>query len=89
MGILAQRLGTTVTALRSAKANYEPEPLFPEFLVPRPTKLTPDETNMVKYYRSVRSRILEDTPFYVIGKKRPADEEDDGKEVEDLVDERD
>jgi len=78
MTIMAQRLGTTTSNLRSLQTKFEPEPTFPTFLVPRPTKLSQDEINMVKYYKNIRNKILEETPFYVIGKKRPADDEDDG-----------
>jgi hypothetical protein len=76
MGVLAQRLGTTVTNLRSIKAVYEPEPTFPNFLVPRPTKLSQEETNAVKYYKNLRNKILEETPFHITGKKRVADDDD-------------
>jgi hypothetical protein len=79
MGVLAQRLGTTIGNLRNMKTDYEPEPTFPNFLVPRPTKLSQDEINAVKYYKNLRNKILEETPFYVLGKKRPAEDDDDGK----------
>jgi DNA-directed RNA polymerase III subunit Rpc31 len=77
---IAQKMGTTATEIRkNVKASYEPEPLFPAHLVPRPTKLSQDEIDMVKYYRGLRTRILEDTPFYIIPKKRQIDDdEDDG-----------
>jgi hypothetical protein len=78
MGILAQRLGTTVGNLRSMKATYEPEPTFPAFVVPRPTKLSQEETNAVKYYKNLRNIILEETPFYITGDKRAAEDNDDG-----------
>jgi hypothetical protein len=54
--------------------------MFPNFLVPRPTKLTQEEIGMVRYYKSVRNKILEETPFYITGMKRsvPVDDEDDG-----------
>ena len=78
MGILAQRLGTTVGNLRSMKATYEPEPTFPAFVVPRPTKLSQEETNAIKYYKNLRNKFLEETPFYIIGNKRPAEDHDDG-----------
>jgi hypothetical protein len=53
--------------------------MFPNFLVPRPTKLTLEEAAVVRYYKSLRNRIVEETPFYVTGMKRPAvDDEDDG-----------
>lgn len=80
MNLMAQRLGTTTLALRQMKTQFDPEPTFPNFLVPRPTKLTRDEVGMVKYYKSVRNKILEETPFYVAGMKRAAvaDDEDDG-----------
>jgi len=80
MNVLAARLGTTVTNLRTIKAVYEPEPTFPDFLVPRPTKLSQEEMNAVKYYKNLRNKILEETPFYITGKKRVAeDDDDDGK----------
>lgn len=78
MNILAARLGTTVTNLRTIKAVYEPEPTFPDFLVPRPTKLSQEEMNAVKYYKNLRNKILEETPFYITGKKRAAEDDDDG-----------
>jgi hypothetical protein len=78
MNVLAARLGTTVTSLRSIKAVYEPEPTFPDFLVPRLTKLSQEETNTVKYYKNLQNKILEETPFYVTGKKRAAEDDDDG-----------
>ena len=80
MNLMAQRLGTTAVALRQMKTQFDPEPMFPNFLVPRPTKLTQEEIGMVKYYKSVRNKILEETPFYITGMKRPmpVDDEDDG-----------
>jgi DNA-directed RNA polymerase III subunit Rpc31 len=88
--VLAQQLGTTATALRKAvKAGYEPEPTFPNFLVPRPTKLTQDETTTVKYYKNMRNKIVEETPFYITGRKRPADDEDDGRKFPFHADGRD
>jgi len=79
MNLMAQRLGTTALALRQMKTQFDPEPMFPNFLVPRPTKLTLEEAAVVRYYKSLRNRILEETPFYVTGMKRPAvDDEDDG-----------
>jgi hypothetical protein len=79
LNMMAQRLGTTSTALRSMGSfKFDPEPTYPNFLVPRPTKLSVDETTMVKYYKNLRNKILEETPFYITGKKRPADDEDDG-----------
>ena len=79
MNLMAQRLGTTALALRQMKTQFDPEPMFPNFLVPRPTKLTLEEAAVVRYYKSLRNRIVEETPFYVTGMKRPAvDDEDDG-----------
>jgi hypothetical protein len=80
MNLMAQRLGTTAVALRQMKTQFDPEPIFPNFLVPRPTKLTQEEIGMVRYYKSVRNKILEETPFYITGMKRPVpvDDEDDG-----------
>jgi hypothetical protein len=78
INLMAQRLGTTSLALRQMKTQFDPEPTFPNFLIPRATKLTREEVSMVKYYKSVRNKILEETPFYVTGMKRPADDEDDG-----------
>jgi len=33
---------------------------------------------MVKYYKNIRNKIAEETPFYITTRKRPAEEEDDG-----------
>ena len=83
MTLMAQRLGTTALALRQMKTQFEPEPMFPTFLVPRPTKLTGEEVARVKYYKSLRNKILEETPFYVLGAKRAVkDDEDDGMALE-------
>lgn len=80
---MAQRLGTTALALRQMKTQFDPEPMFPNFLVPRPTKLTAEEVAIVKYYKSLRNKILEETPFYVLGAKRTVkDDEDDGTSLE-------
>lgn len=59
------------------KTQFDPEPMFPNFLVPRPTKLTGEESAMVKYYKSLRNKILEETPFYVLGVKRRVEEDDE------------
>jgi hypothetical protein len=40
--------------------------------------LSVDETAMVKYYKNIRNKILEETPFYVTTTKRPIEDEDDG-----------
>ena len=78
----AQSLDINPAQLRKMQLAYEPEPMFPKFHIPRPTKLTPEESNAVKYYRSLRTRILEDTPFYITTRKRPAeDDEDDGADI--------
>jgi hypothetical protein len=74
---LAQDMNTTPAKLRKANLGYQPEPTFPDFLVPRPSKLSQDETNMVKYYKNLRNRILDDTPFYITVRKRPVDDDDD------------
>lgn len=77
---LAHDMHTTPAQLRKANLGYQPEPTFPDFLVPRPSKLSQDEANTVKYYKNLRNRILEDTPFYIAVRKRPADnDEDDGR----------
>jgi hypothetical protein len=78
MNMMAQRLGTTSTTLRNMSLKFDPEPTYPDFLIPRPTKLTLHETTMVKYYKNIRNKILEDTPFYIITTKRPIEDEDDG-----------
>jgi hypothetical protein len=79
MNMMAQRLGTTSTALRNmGSLKFDPEPTYPDFLIPRPTKLTLDETTVVKYYKNIRNKILEETPFYVTTTKRPIEDEDDG-----------
>jgi len=36
----------------------------------------------VKYYKSLRNKILEETPFYVLGAKRAVKDEDDGMALE-------
>ena len=76
---IAQQMDTTPNKLWKRDVGYEPDPTFPQFMLPRPTKLTPEETSSVKYYKGMRNKILEETPFYVNWKKRPAeDDEDDG-----------
>src|SRR5271170_375337 len=78
---IAQQMDTTPNKLWKRDVGYEPDPTFPNFLLPRPTKLTPEEVSTVKYYKGIRNKILEETPFYVTLKKRPAeDDDDDGKE---------
>ena len=76
----AQSLEMSAQQLRKMPNSYEPQPLFPQYWVPRPTKLKPDETNAVKYYKNIRNKILEETPFYVTVRKRGLDddEEEDG-----------
>ena len=76
---MAQDLNMNPSKLKAMNIDYEPEKRFPDFIVPRPTKLSQDETNMVKYYKNLRKKILEETPFYITPKKRLADDEDDGK----------
>ena len=79
---IAQQMDTTPNKLWKRDVGYEPDPLFPPFLLPRPTKLTPQEASAVKYYKGIRNKILEETPFYVTLKKRPAeDDEDDGTDL--------
>ena len=76
---LSKELHTTPNKLRIGDVSYEPEPTFPKFILPRPTRLTQDEVNMVKYYKTLRTKIREETPFYITVRKRPVeDEEDDG-----------
>jgi hypothetical protein len=77
---IATELGTTPVKLRkSNNQSYEPQPTFPKFILPRPSLLSQEETNMVKYYKSLRNKIKEETPFYITVRKRPAEnEEDDG-----------
>jgi len=62
------------------KSNYDPQPTFPKFTVPRPAKLKQDEINVVRYYKSLRTKIQDETPFYVMVRKRgfEEDEDDDG-----------
>jgi hypothetical protein len=82
MNMMAQRLGTTSASLRNmGSLKFDPEPTYPDFLIPRPTKLTLDETTMVKYYKNIRNKILEETPFYITTTKRPLEDEDDGIEL--------
>ena len=84
IGIIAQKLNTSISSLREIRSTTEPQPLFPPFIVPRPTKLSKDEVDMVKYYKSIRTKIHDETPFYITGKKRPAEDEDDGNRSEGL-----
>jgi DNA-directed RNA polymerase III subunit Rpc31 len=78
IGIIAQKLNTSIGSLRQIRAATEPQPLFPSYIMPRPTKLSKEEVDMVKYYRNIRNKIAEETPFYITPRKRPADDEDDG-----------
>jgi len=78
IGIIAQKLNTSIRSLRDIRSTTEPQPLFPPFIIPRPTKLSKEETDMVKYYKNIRTKIIEETPFYIVGKKRPAEDDDDG-----------
>lgn len=66
--------------IRKVPHSYEPQPLFPPYWVPRPTKLKTDEINAVRYYKNIRNKILEETPYYITVRKRSGeqDEEDDG-----------
>jgi DNA-directed RNA polymerase III subunit RPC7 len=62
------------------KDSYEPQETFPKFTIPRPAKLKAGEVSAVRYYKSLRSKIREETPFYITVRKRgfEEDEEDDG-----------
>lgn len=76
---LAKDLNTTTNKLLTTDVSYEPKPAYPKFSLPRPTHLTRDEVNMVKHYKTLRTKIQEETPFYITVRKRAAeDEEDDG-----------
>ena len=78
IGIVAQKLNTSIGNLRQIRPTTEPQPLFPPFVLPRPTKLSRDEIDMVKYYKNIRNKIAEETPFYISARKRPAEDENDG-----------
>jgi hypothetical protein len=85
---IATDLGTTPNKLRKTNnQNYEPQPTYPNFIIPRPSHLHLDEANMVKYYKNLRNRIKDETPFYITVKKRAAeDDEDDGPFMKNLYD---
>jgi hypothetical protein len=80
LSTIAKEMNTTPSKLWKMNPGYEPEPTFPHFTIPRPTKLSQEETNAVKYYKNLHRKIMEETPFYVGPRKRAAEEdEDDGK----------
>jgi len=68
----------TPAKLQSMNVDYEPEKTFPDFLFPRPTKLTQEETSMVRYYKNLQRKILEETPFCINWRKQQVDKDDDG-----------
>jgi len=59
------------------KSNYDPQPTFPKFTVPRPAKLKQEEINVVRYYKSLRTKIQDETPFYIMVRKRGFEEDED------------
>ena len=76
---VAKDMKISPNKLRKTNQSYEPEPTYPKFLLARPTHLHRDEVSAVRYYQTLRTKILEETPFYIAVRKRPADnDEDDG-----------
>jgi hypothetical protein len=79
LGSIATSLDTTPAKLWKRDVTYEPEATYPAFTLPRPTKLTAEEVSTIKYYKGLQNKILEETPFYITVRKRPAEnDEDDG-----------
>ena len=76
---VAKDMKISPSKLRKTNQSYEPEPSYPKYMLPRPTRLHGDEASSVRYYQALRTKILEETPFYITVRKRPAeDDEDDG-----------
>jgi hypothetical protein len=77
---MAREMNITPAKLKNMNFDYEPEKTFPDFILPRATKLSEEETTVVKIYKNLRRRIMDETPFYIVPRKRAVDDpEDDGE----------